>query len=349
MLYKQNHLNVFLVVEKIIMFNKILITGATGFIGRHLIKTLSNNKDIKNIRILARKTSDEKLLSNFKDIIENLEIYFGDLSNPEDINQAIKDCDAVINLAAKVTYRNDPDLHNINVNGLKNLCEAAIDCNIKKFVQVSSIASLGFTTDVNFPLDETAAFDLKNKGYYYAESKYDADVIALDYFQNKNLPVVICLPAEVYGEDGWETAKNLVDLIKTPMVWKGGTSVVYVDDVVTGILNSLTMGRNGEKYILGGENLTIEEITKTILSIANKNKKITKLPNFIINHPVKYISILMEKFNLEPIFDSSVIKYATKYWFVDSSKAKREINFNPLPPEIIFSKTIKWLEDENAI
>jgi len=331
------------------MFNRILITGATGFIGRHLIKSISNNNNIKNVRILARETSNKELISHYKDIIQNLEIYFGDITNPEDLNQAIKDCDAVINLAAKVTYRNDPDLYNVNVNGVKNLCEAASGCNLKKFIQVSSIASLGFTKDINSPLDESTTFDLKNKGYYYAESKYEADVIALDYFQNKNLPVVICLPAEVYGEYGWETAKNLVDLIKTPMVWMGGTSVVYVDDVVTGILNALTMGRNGEKYILGGNNLTIEDITRMILSISNKNKKITRLPNFIINHPVKYISILMEKFNIEPIFDSSVIKYATKYWFVDSSKAKSEINFNPLPPETIFSKTIKWLEEENAI
>ena len=220
---------------------------------------------------------------------------------------------------------------------------------LKKFVHISSIASLGYTDDLNFPLNESHEFDLRNKGYYYAESKFDADELVLEYFNQKNLPAVICLPAEVYGEHGWETAKNLVDLIKTPMVWNGGTSVVYVKDVVAGILNSLTMGKNGEKYILGGENLTIEGITKTILAIANKNKKITHLPNFIINHPVKYVSILMEMLNIEPIFDSSVIKYATKYWFIDSSKAKKELNFKPESPEAIFTKTIRWLEDEGAI
>ena len=157
------------------------------------------------------------------------------------------------------------------------------------------------------------------------------------------------MPSEVYGEFGWETAKNLIDLIKFPIVWNGGTSVVYVKDVVEGLINSLTMGKNGEKYILGGDNLTIEEITKNILYVSKKNKKISKIPNFMINHPIKYLSIIMEKLNIEPIFDSSVIKYATKYWFVDSTKARNELNFKPVSPDIIFSKTINWLEEENAL
>lgn len=331
------------------MFNKILITGATGFIGRHLIESLVNFNKIKSVRILVRHTSNKELIEQFKNTVHNIEICYGDITNPEDIKVAIKDCDAVINLAAKVTYRKDPDLYNINVNGVKNLCEAAVGGNLKKFVQISSIASLGYAQDVESLLNESQNFELKNKGFYYAESKFEADEVVLEYFKKNNLPAVICLPAEVYGEYGWETAKNLVDLIKTPMVWNGGTSVVYVKDVVDGILNALTMGKNGEKYILGGENLTIEGITSKILVIANKNKKITHLPNFVINHPVKYISILMEMLNIEPIFDSSVIKYATKYWFIDSAKAKKELNFDPSPPEIIFSKTIKWLEDEGAI
>ena len=330
-------------------FNRILITGSTGFIGRHLIEYLKDNNIFNIIRILVRKNSNKDLITYYQKIIPDLEIRYGNLKELDDIQNAVTDCDAVINLAARVTYRNEPDLFDVNVGGVKNICKAALNSDIKKLVHVSSTASLGFTNDINIPKNESSSFDLSGKGYYYAESKYLADEVVLEYFNKSNLPVVICLPSEVYGEYGWETAKNLIDLIKFPIVWKGGTSVVYVKDVVESLINTLTKGVNGEKYILGGDNLTIEEITKSILEISGKNKKITKIPNFFINHPIKYISIIMEKMNIEPIFDSSVIRYATKYWFVDSSKAKRELGFSPVSPNIIFSKTLKWLMEEEAL
>lgn len=328
---------------------KILVTGATGFIGKHFLNVLKDKNHIDQIRILVRKTSDKNKINDLKQIIPNLDIFEGDLKDINSLTQAVKGFESIVNLAAIVTYKNVPDLYNVNINGVKNLCEVALKENVKKFVHISSIAALGYATNLHQPLDENSKFKLINKGYYYAESKYKADIIVLDYFKKYNLPAVICLPSEVYGEYGWETARNLVDLIKFPIYWDGGTSVVYVNDVAEGIYNAITKGKNGEKYILGGENLTIKEITEEILNIANIKQKPIKIPNFIISHPIKYISHIQEKLNIQPLFDPHVIKYATKYWFVNSKKARKELKFQHIDPSTMFSKTINWLKKEELI
>lgn len=330
-------------------FERILVTGSTGFIGRHLIKLISENDLFEKVRILIRKSSDENLIKFYKEIIPDLEIHFGDLTDYESLMNSLNNCDSIINLAACVTYKKVPQLNKVNVEGLKNLCEAAYRMNIKKMVHVSSTASLGYSDDKNKPLNEYKEFSLLGKGYWYAESKYKGDQVALRYFEDKGLPLVICLPSEVYGEYGLETAKNLIDFANFPVCWNGGTSVVYVKDVADGILRALIKGEPGEKYILGSENLTIKQILEKVLKFTDQNRRIIKIPNCLIEYPVKYISVVMQKLGSEPIFDPSVIKYATKYWFVNSSKARKELGFTTIDTDLIFSKTINWLKKDNLI
>ncbi|NIP31452.1 MAG: NAD-dependent epimerase/dehydratase family protein [Candidatus Dadabacteria bacterium] len=330
-------------------FNRLLITGATGFIGRHLITKLSLRKLIPNIRILVRESSNKKLISEYEKLIPGLEVVIGNLGNKESLDEALKDCDCLINLAACVTYKNIPDLYKINVLGVEKLCKSAIKYELKRFIQISSTASLGYSRDINDILDENAEFGLVGKGYNYAESKYLGDKKVLEYYKKEGLQGIICLPSEVYGEYGWETAKNLVDFLKFPVCWDGGTSVVYVKDVADGIIKALFNGVAGEKYILGSENLTIYQIVEYVLRFCDQNKKTTKIPNFIVNYPINFISNIQFKLGLEPLFDPDVIKYATKYWFVDSTKARESLNFKPSSNQIIFSKTINWLKENNLI
>ena len=330
-------------------YNRVLITGATGFIGRHLIYKLSNEHIFSSVRILVRNSSNKNLINEYKKILPNLELSSGDLNNRDSLDDAIKDCDVVINLAGRVTYKNIPDLYNVNVIGVQNLCDLALKYEVKRFVQVSSTAALGYSKTSTDILDENTAFNLVGKGYNYAESKYLGDKVVLEYFEEKGLPALICMPSEVYGEYGMETAKNLVDFSKFPISWEGGTSVVYVKDVVDGIVSSIFKGGLGQKYILGSENLSIFQIIDQVLNKLERDKQIIKIPNYIVNYPIKYISTLQEKLNMEPLFDPDVIKYATKYWFVNPSKSKKELDFNPSDTDRIFSTTINWLLDNKLI
>ena len=126
-------------------YNRVLITGATGFIGRHLIYKLSNEHIFSSVRILVRNSSNKNLINEYKKILPNLELSSGDLNNRDSLDDAIKDCDVVINLAGRVTYKNIPDLYNVNVIGVQNLCDLALKYEVKRFVQVSSTAALGYS------------------------------------------------------------------------------------------------------------------------------------------------------------------------------------------------------------
>ncbi len=330
-------------------FERIIITGATGFIGRHLLELISKENQFKKVRILVRPSSDKNLVERYKKIIPGLEVHYGDLTDFESLVSSLEGCDCIINLAACVTYKKVSLLDKVNVEGVKNLCEAALKFDIKKMVHVSSTASLGYSENKNTYLDESHEFSLLGKGYWYAESKYKGDQIALNYYKEKNLPVVICLPSEVYGEYGLETAKTLIDFAKFRICWNGGTSVVYVKDVADGIIKALNTGKTGEKYILGSDNLTIKQIAEQVVKLTNPNKKIRQISNSLIEHPIKYLSVVLEKAGLEPIFDPSVIKYATKYWFVNSKKAQQDLGFSNIDTNLIFSKTIDWLKKDKFL
>ncbi|MHC4166290.1 MAG: NAD-dependent epimerase/dehydratase family protein [Planctomycetota bacterium] len=332
-----------------VSFERVLVTGATGFVGRHLLDSLRDNDIFESIRILIRRTSDRNKIALLRKIIPDVEIVYGDLEDLASLEQAAQHCDAVINLAGAVTYENVPDLYNVNIKGVENLCRAALKQEAKKLVHISSTAALGYSKNRSELLNEDTEFTLNDKGYYYAESKYRGDKIASDYFRRDDLPVVICLPSEIYGEHGWGTARNLVDIAKCPVVWDGGTSVVYVKDVAAGIIGALCHGVPGERYILGGENLTIEEIARKILKLANKNSKVHKVPNVVMNYPIRYFSLLMQKLHFRPMLNSNVIKYATKYWFVDSSKARKDLRFKPVNSNVLFAKTVNWLKQEHLL
>lgn len=328
--------------------DRILIIGATGFIGMHFMELLSGENCFHKTRIMTRSGSDQARIDRLQGLIPSLEIVQGDLRDIQSLRNALRDCDVVVNLGGKVDYRKSHELVDVNIKGVETLCMAALEQNVK-LVHTSSTAALGYSANVHDLKDENSVFDFSGKGYHYAESKLEGDRICLNYYKKHELQVVICLPSEVYGEGGYGTAKNLVDLINFPVAWNGGTSVVYVKDVARGILNAIKYGRIGEKYILGSENLTISQITEKILELYGQNSRVYKIPNFILNHPVRYISLLQQKLNLEPLFDPDVIRYATRYWFVRNDKARQELDFRPENSDMLLGLTINWLADQKLI
>jgi dihydroflavonol-4-reductase len=129
----------------------------------------------------------------------------------------------------------------------------------------------------------------------------------------------------VYGpnDTALNTAGNLIDIAKSSpvLVCNGGTSVVHVDDVATGIIAALTKGKPGSRYILGGDNLTVKELASLSLSILGQNKKIVTIPNSVI----RTLASLAEKFGLPFPINPKVVPYATRYWFVRNDKARAEL------------------------
>lgn len=329
--------------------NNILITGATGFIGKHLISLIADDGNYKHVSVLVRRNSKNADINFIRTALKNVKITEGDITDINSLRKATEGCNYIINLAGKADYKKTRDLEDVNVRGVENICKVALENNTEKLVHISSTASLGHSENINDIRDESYSFNLYGKGYHYAESKHRGDEICLNYHERHGLPVIICMPSEVYGEYGYETAKNILDLLNFPVAWNGGTSVVYVKDVAWGILEALRNGRNGEKYIIASDNMTIYEIIHKCLKAADKHSRIYRIPNFILNYPLRYISSVQEILGFSPLFDPHVIRYATKYWFVSSEKAQKELNFNPADGNTTIKRTVEWLIDENLV
>jgi dihydroflavonol-4-reductase len=156
-------------------------------------------------------------------------------------------------------------------------------------------------------------------------------------------------PTEVYGpfDTALNTAGNLVDMAKSSPVFvcNGGTSVVHVDDVATGIIAALAKGKPGSRYILGGENLTISELASLSLSILGQHKRIIKIPNSLI----RTLAAGAERMNLPFPINPKVVPYATRYWFVRNDKARAELGVSFRTARDTLEPTFAWLKSAKII
>ena len=163
------------------------------------------------------------------------------------------------------------------------------------------------------------------------------------------MPVVIVNPTEVYGPDDTAlvTAGSLVDFAKSSpvLVCKGGTSVAHVEDVAQGIVAALLRGRPGERYLLGGENLSVRELAELTLSILGKKARILSIPNVLL----RIISRIALALRLPLPFNPRVIPYATRYWYMSSAKAQRELGVSFRSARAALEPTIAWLQSAGLI
>jgi dihydroflavonol-4-reductase len=230
----------------------------------------------------------------------------------------------------------------VTEGGTRNLLAAARAARCKRFVFVSTAATIN-ASDRPMVFDEAATFDLDDRDLSYCRHKRAAERICLEA-NDAGLPVVIVNPTEVYGPNDTAliTAGNLVDFAKSSpvMVCSGGTSVAHVDDVAQGIVRAFARGRGGERYILGGENLTVKELAELTLKILGQKKRVVTLPNAVIRGVAKGGLAL----GVPLPFNPRVIPYATRYWFMDSSKAQRELGATFRPARAALEPTLAWLE-----
>jgi dihydroflavonol-4-reductase len=215
-------------------------------------------------------------------------------------------------------------------------------------VFVSSGAAVGATAEPR-PLDESAPYNLASeRGLTYAQYKHQAEAMCASAVECGQ-DVVIVNPAEVYGpnDTALVTACNLIDFARSNpvLVCNGGTSVVFVDDVALGIVRAMERGRAGERYILGGPNVTFEQLAQETLDILARSARVWVLPNPLIRAVTKVATGLRIKLPYNP----RVIPYATRYWFVDSSKAQRELGVSFRSARDTLEPTLAWLREAGHI
>ena len=320
---------------------KIFVTGGNGFIGSRLVTALLEQG--YEVKCLLRKTSKTDRINGL-----TFEKFIGDITDQNSLKEGMQGCTGVMHLAGLSNWDDihSPMMEAVVVEGSKNVINAAKEAGARTVYVSSSTAIDG--TETPEILDENSDFNLNKKTYSYAYAKKRVEQYCIAAAA-AGQEIVIVNPAEVYGPNDYDqiTAETLIDFVesKPTMVCSGGTSIVHVDDIAMGIIKGFENGKSGERYLLGGENLTFTQIAEITLKLAKRDNKIMLLPNGVISFVAKVGGAL----KIPLPFNPAVIPYAVKYWFVSNEKAKKELGATFRSPEETLAPTVKWLEDEKLI
>ncbi|RCV66052.1 Nucleoside-diphosphate-sugar epimerase [Methanophagales archaeon] len=307
------------------MIKEILVTGGTGFTGSKLIKKLLEKGYY--VRALARKTSKIDDLKK-----SSVEIVYGDIRDKATVENAVNGCDAVIHLAAAWQNYKFPNsfYYEVNVKGTKNLLDASLKYNVKKFVLCSTGGVLGHIS--NPPANENSPY---NPGDVYQESKMEGEKLALKYFKEKKLDGTVIRPAPTYGIGDKRILKLFKQIKKGRFFMLGKGDICYhlvnVDDLVNGFILALEKEESiGQVYIIGGNECPqLNELVRLIAKVLDVDVKIIHLPFW----PVYYISFLCEitckLFGIKPPIFRRRIDWFRKNRSFDISKAKKELHYEP--------------------
>ena len=313
-----------------------LVTGATGFIGWHVARKLLTRGH--TVRALVRPTSRVREL--------DVEVVSGDLRDSASLERAVRGCGLVFHVAADYRlWAKDPtELYCSNVEGTRNLLSAAREAGVERVVYTSTVGCIGVRKDR--PGSEDVEVRLEQMTGAYKRSKFQAEQVAIE-FARVGLPVVIVNPTAPMGDHDFKptpTGKIVVDYLKgnMPAFVDTGLNLVDVEDTAEGHLLAAERGEPGERYILGCENLTLEEILGRLARISDG-----KVPRWRIPYPVAYAAGLASTgwANLtgqEPRAPLDAVKMSKLKMFVSSDKAKRELGFNPGPVDGALRRAVDW-------
>ena len=321
---------------------KIFITGATGYIGNLLALKLADAGHC--IHALVRTKKNASMLRH-----DNIKVFFGDISNKEEVGAAVKDCEQVYHIAGHVkTWMKDPSIiYKVNVEGTLNVLDAALNAGVKKFVFTSTCGVIG--PGLKEPMTEK---DPRLTGYNldYELSKKMAEEIINRYI-TKGLNVVIVSPSKVYGP-GKISHSFAYNAIIKKFLHKGVVFIPYpgnyqgcfgyIDDVVNGHILAMEKGKTGEKYILGGINVSYKNFFLEIKKICGSGR-IIRVPKFIIKGWANWQWFQYKIFNKEPLFTPGVINHLYRNYIFSSEKAISELGYKITPFEEAIHKTIHFL------
>ena len=313
-----------------------LVTGASGFLGWHVARLLLERGH--TVRALCRPTSQVHELP--------VERIIGDLRDPSSLEQAATGCRLVFHVAAdyRLWSKKPEELYRSNVDGTRNLLQAAEKARIERVVYTSTVGCIGLSP--NQLGDEESPVSIKDMAGDYKRSKWLAEQVALEKAKT-GLPIVIVNPTAPVGDHDWKptpTGKIIVDFLRNrlPAFVDTGLNVVDARDTAEGHLLACEQGRDGERYILGSENLTLQQILSQLAAIAGK-----RAPQIRIPYPVAFLAgaATTTWANLtgkEPIAPLEGVRMARKKMFVTHAKAQRELGFAPRPAIQALNRAVEW-------
>lgn len=324
------------------------VTGATGFLGSHVARVLAEQG--ADLRLLVRASSNTRNIDDLK-----ADRVIGDLRDPVSLEKGITGCDAVFHVAAdyRLWVRDPDEMYRSNVEGTRAILLTARKNNVRRVVYTSSVATMGFTSNGQ-PADENSPVSLEKMIGPYKRSKFMAEQVAIEAAR-AGQDVVIVNPTTPVGERDIKptpTGRIVVDFLKRkfPAYVDTGLNLVDATECARGHIAAFERARSGERYILGGENLTLKQIL-------DKLGGITGLPSPTIRVP--YVMALAtgvvdEVFTgrirgKEPRATIDAVRMGRKKMFVSSAKAELELGWRCMPVENALRRAVEWFRGNNYV
>src|SRR3954470_3692172 len=317
------------------------VTGASGFLGSHVAKVLCEQG--ARLRLLVRASSNLKNLQGL-----NADTVTGDLRDPASLEKALAGCDTVFHVAAdyRLWVRDPHQMYRANVEGTRALLDAARKNAVQRIVYTSSVATIGFTSN-GHTADEDSPVSLDDMIGHYKRSKFMAEEIALEAGRS-GMHVVTVNPTTPVGEQDVKptpTGRIVLDFLKRkfPAYVETGLNLVDVRECARGHVAALEKGRSGERYILGGEDLTLKQILDKLGRITGLPSPSIKLP-YIVAFAAGIVDEAVTGMLLrrEPRATVDTVRMGKKKMFASSAKAERELGWEIVPADGALERAVEW-------
>jgi dihydroflavonol-4-reductase len=326
---------------------RAFVTGATGFVGAAVARALL--RDGWDVRVLVRGGSDRANLQHLA-----LETAVGDLTDRPSLDAALVGCAGLFHVAAdyRLGARDPQQLYRTNVEGTRNILEAARQAGVERAVYTSSVATMGIPTDGS-PGDERTPVGLAAMIGHYKRSKYLAEQLVLEMAQN-GFPVVIVNPSTPIGPGDVKptpTGQVVLDAAagRMPAYVDTGLNIVHVDDVAAGHLMAYHRGSAGERYILGGQDMTLREILLQIARLVGRKPPRVRLPYAAVL-PIAYVAEALAKVTGQSgRVTLEGVRMSRKRMFFSSAKAISDLGYSWRPAVEALEDAVRWFRERGLL
>jgi len=323
---------------------KAFVTGATGFVGSHVARALAEQG--ADLRLLVRPTSPTANIEGLRG-----DRVVGDLCDLESLKSAMAGCDVVFHVAAdyRLWARDPREMYRSNVEGTRNVIQAAQLASVRRVVYTSSVSTMGFTRNGHLA-HEDSPVNLREMIGHYKKSKFQAESLALEAGRN-GAAVIVVNPTTPVGERDIKptpTGRIIVDFLKRkfPAYVDTGLNLVDVRECARGHVTAMEKGKPGERYVLGGENLSLKQILDKLAAITGLPSPRVKLPYALaLATGVADTAIRGVLLRREPRVTIDAVRMGRKKMFVSSAKAERELGWQIVPVDNALRRAVEWFRE----
>jgi len=319
------------------------VTGSTGFVGSHVARELAARG--ADLRLLVRPTSNT---ANINDL--RAERVTGDLRDPASLRTAMSGCEFVFHVAAdyRLWTPQPREMYQANVEGTRAIIQAAKEAGVRRVIYCSSVATMGFN-DRAVPVTESDAVTLANMIGHYKRSKFMAEQVALEA-GNSGANVVIVNPTTPIGENDIKptpTGRIIVDFLKGnfPAYVDTGLNLADVKEVARGHILAMEKAVPGQRYILGGEDLTLKQLLDRLAAITGLPSPTMRVPHAVAMGFAVFDELFTGRIlGKEPRATIDAVRMGRKKMFASSAKAQRELGYNFVPVDAALQRAVDWFK-----